>query len=1367
MFCTFYTVLEILLVSYSQGEGSMRKKIAVAAWAALCGCAVSAAEWRMLVEKDGATNVVTAADGRKYAIDVSVGEREGAWSGKIVNREKGAVVLGFELTAEPLEVVEGKSALYVPHVYGRRIRNWPKHGEDQVGVPMWRETADGVFVPWMSPWDVSTGSRAAPLPYPSKIATMQWATLNDGESGFYLASEDPLAGAKDIQLEYDSNLKRLKMGFFFPMFIPEGLSFDVPKVVMKEYAGTWRTAAKRYRAWWDTCRKVVRLPGSAKDFTGVFMVILKQQNGEITWPYTEFDSLGDAALAHGFRHVEFHGWGVGGHDTLYPEYDPDPAMGGREALVAGVKRLQDKGLHVSVYSNGQLQQHGGTKWYDEKGYRCAVMKRDGKPMSEHWVKFKNHPGMTFDVVCPSAPDWRAQMLKICRDAQALGFQGFFYDQIGKQWPSACFDARHGHRPGAFAYTHDRETMLLDVIGEMHKVDPDFVLWSESFNDTILDSVGFYQGLFYVKDDGYNVANRFTEGNACDMFPEMTFYVFPELVMCDRNSTSLCTRRRANGCAVTNLRVDFEVRYRADRAYVEHGEEPPPGFYDNICSKPGEISLMKSETWRENRDYLRCVSDFRRANGDLLLGGTFKADEGFSVAGGGKIVANRWDGANGEAGILVWNADDKPAAVKVSFDGNLLSVREPERGEVDADEPVPPDTLRLYRYRHVPPSVQDAARVREIQAMLRPEAGFAETRIGNREFWDRIAATGSHVSGLLKRARKVVAAPVPAPDDAKYMEYDVWTQPLQECRKNLGLLALAECVENKGAFLPKIVEYLEMFATRRCWTGRYHDRECLAFNGKIHIIELGNGQVAQDVAVVLDVLKERLPPDVRARALAALRLHCLDTYLGMARDPRVASANRCRWYRNFANWNAACNEYMVSAAIHALDDPAERAAAIELAERSIRYYLAGFTKDGLCKEGASYWSYGFGQYMRLALWVKRATGSYLSFIRPESKVMFESCYGSSYNDIGGPSFGDCNCGDYSALRHLGGQIWPEYDIYDAGGARFFGAGLSDFTLRAGEFRDPKAFFARERKPFAYPPRSWYPAEIGQLVCRPDPGAATSDSIYCAIQGGYNTRPHGHHDAGSYCIAVGGVEVMGDPGNVAYDLDTFGPKRFENPMRNSYGHPVPKVDGHLQSKGLHSRAHVLDVSFSDERDSVVYDMKDAYRTAANLVSLTRTLEYLRAKGKVVVTDRVSFAGKGAFETALITFGKITDAGNGEYVFDSADEKASARCRISVKGAKWHLAQDRLPMEAGSQFARAKKTKPLRAAIVLDEPVHEAEVTVSWSNAADGVTSVDTREGLAVHSMLTRDGRRMVSYLDGTNTVYELVPTNRLPAGLPPVR
>jgi hypothetical protein len=108
--------------------------------------------------------------------------------------------------------------------------------------------------------------------------------------------------------------------------------------------------------------------------------------------------------------------------------------------------------------------------------------------------------------------------------------------------------------------------------------------------------------------------------------------------------------------------------------------------------------MKSETWRANRDYLRCVSDFRRKNGALLLSGTFKADEGFSAKGGKKTIANRWDGVNGETGILVWNADDEAAKVSVAFGGSFVSASEPERGEVDADEPIPANTLRLYTYR---------------------------------------------------------------------------------------------------------------------------------------------------------------------------------------------------------------------------------------------------------------------------------------------------------------------------------------------------------------------------------------------------------------------------------------------------------------------------------------------------------------------------------------------------------------------------------------------------------------------------------------------------------------------------------------------
>ena len=642
-------------------------------------------QWRMAVEKDGVTNWVGAAENR-WAIDVQFAPDAGGWSGQIVNREPGAVVLDFEAMSDPIAVEEGRSSLYLPYLYGWRIRNWPREDVKLVGDKVWNAEENGVY------------TLVKTLKYPGKFGTMQWCALTDGEKGFYLGSDDEHCIAKDFRVAYDSRRRVARLGFDLPMFVPEGTTFKLPRLFFDAYRGDWKVAARRYRAWWMRVRRPVRIPDAARDMVGTMMVILKQQNGEFVWPYTDFDTLGDAAIAHGLYNVEMHGWGIGGHDRLYPEYDPDPSMGGREALVKGVADLRRRGLNVTVYSNGQLQQQGGTKWYEENGRLCPILRRDGMPLQEYWVKFTGVKGVHFDVACPASPLWRQQMLKICKDAQILGFDGFFYDQIGKQWPWPCFDARHGHRAGQYVWQDDRESLFREVITEMQRIHPDFVLWSEAFNDTLLTSVACYQGLGYIGANR-NVEMRFRPNVSCDVFPELTSYTFPELVTTDRSSNPYCTRARANACAVTNLRVDFEVRYAADRRYVEHGEMPATNEYARVVSKPGNVAHMRQPgNWRRDRDYLKCVGDFRLRHRDLLLRGTFKADEGFSVTGGDEIIANRWEGSNGEEGILVWNAGASSVAIAVKRDLKLVECAEPEQGAVSPAKPLEANTLRLYRFR---------------------------------------------------------------------------------------------------------------------------------------------------------------------------------------------------------------------------------------------------------------------------------------------------------------------------------------------------------------------------------------------------------------------------------------------------------------------------------------------------------------------------------------------------------------------------------------------------------------------------------------------------------------------------------------------
>ena len=669
----------------------------------LLAAALAAPSWRLAYEKPGATNYVTAAD-NPTAIRVELERSGDQWCGKVVNGEPGATVTALEIYSDDRPVDTENDLLYVPWEEGARIKVWPKPGmyeESKMkgyngnnGHALVAEF-DKEYVPNRNFW-IPVGDGTFRLDtrmhLPSARGTMQWMTLSDGNRGFYFATHDPRHSAKTYLGVYDANRRTMRFGVRFNLFLASGHEFVVTPVVMGEYAGTWHVAARRYRAWWNRCFRYSYVPDRIKDMAGVMIVLLKQQNDEIIWPYTEFEALGKCAKSYGFDHVEFHAWGVGGHDRLYPEYDPDPAMGGREGLVAGVKKLREMGIHATVYSNGQLQEREATKYWREKGRGGAIMMRDGSPHTEFWHKFKNKPGHTFDVVCPWQLNWRDRMLEICRDARGYGFEGFFYDQIGVQRPWQCFSPDHGHRVGEWVYTKDRHALFKEIADVIHSEDPEFVLSAESYNDSIFDSCAWYEGWCIGR-----TWHRFDKTHVHDWFPEMTFYTFPEVVATDRSYTPCYDRQQMNGALIVNCRVNFAIRYRIDRAFVEEGKVPGPEDVKYMLS-PTDWKYMAKVDWAGCRAYMRLVNEWRKSKKEFLLRGTFKADEGFAARGDGDFVANRWDAADGQTAILVWNAAEKPQKVDVSYPGQLIYAEEPENGKVDADTAIPANSLRLLVYR---------------------------------------------------------------------------------------------------------------------------------------------------------------------------------------------------------------------------------------------------------------------------------------------------------------------------------------------------------------------------------------------------------------------------------------------------------------------------------------------------------------------------------------------------------------------------------------------------------------------------------------------------------------------------------------------
>ena len=88
----------------------------------------------------------------------------------------------------------------------------------------------------------------------------------------------------------------------------------------------------------------------------------------------------------------------------------------------------------------------------------------------------------------------------------------------------------------------------------------------------------------------------------------------------------------------------------------------------------------------------------------------------------------------------------------------------------------------------------------------------------------------------------------------------------------------------------------------------------------------------------------------------------------------------------------------------------------------------------------------------------------------------------------------------------------------------------------------------------------------------------------------------------------------------------PHRYEGELLNSFGHPVPRINGTLQKTGGEVQARILE--FEQTEKSVVYtlDLSSAY-AGSGAERVVRRYEYTRAGGetpnRLTVTDTVTFA------------------------------------------------------------------------------------------------------------------------------------------------
>ena len=274
----------------------------------------------------------------------------------------------------------------------------------------------------------------------------------------------------------------------------------------------------------------------------------------------------------------------------------------------------------------------------------------------------------------------------------------------------------------------------------------------------------------------------------------------------------------------------------------------------------------------------------------------------------------------------------------------------------------------------------------------------------------------------------------------------------------------------------------------------------------------------------------------------------------------------RWENWDNNWISVCASSIGSAVLYLPDDKGIRDKILGRVKLCLDKYIGGFSEDGVCLEGMSYFTYGMEYFFGFARQLYEYTDGEKNLYtdkRLENIVLFQqNCFLPGGNTI---SFSDGLANDRFRLglscflksKFKGFEI-PPIDFamkFDTDSCYRFMANLQD-DLWVSEFLEDKKneehIKKDEYKFILYKEAQW--------------AVWNSGDTGLALKGGNNNEPHNHNDIGSFILSYAGEIFLTDLGCGEYTKDYFkDDTRYKIFNNRSISHNVPLINGEEQKAG----------------------------------------------------------------------------------------------------------------------------------------------------------------------------------------------------------
>lgn len=436
------------------------------------------------------------------------------------------------------------------------------------------------------------------------------------------------------------------------------------------------------------------------------------------------------------------------------------------------------------------------------------------------------------------------------------------------------------------------------------------------------------------------------------------------------------------------------------------------------------------------------------------------------------------------------------------------------------------------------------------------------------------------------------------------------------RSELGILAIAECMEYQGRFLDSIATAIWAILEETTWCLPAHalhlENDPLPRHD-VWNVDLFAAETAMVLGEIYYLLREKLEalsPSLCARLRNSIRERII--------DPLLDEANPYNhWLKGTNNWTPWCASNVFGAAMYVLDD---RAIAVRVAAKmtgAVRFYLESVPKDGGCDEGTLYWGVSAGTVLLFLEAFCAATSAEPDFFK--DPLFAEMGRFIDQAHLAGSWF--TGFADSNPRLNLRRTVVYRY------GERIKSPALMNMALLAARNWNPDShvsplfitdcngsaindmlrdlFWMDYSRPVTEQKMSLttYLPELQVVVAR---SRESGKGFNIAAKAGHNSERHNHNDIGQFIVYFNDDPLIVDLGRPEYTRDTFNDKRYLSWCIRGSGHNVPVINGIEQLQGSEYKATQVEC----ETSPVVkfsMNLENAYPAEAKINMLCRQIVF----------------------------------------------------------------------------------------------------------------------------------------------------------------